>query len=75
LIDSHLLTFIVTAIFFAGNAWLALKLVRKQSDETLKQLNGLGAGTRRRERNLILALMVITERREDREVLADFFRE
>lgn len=73
--DSHLLTWIVGVIFAAGGAWVLLKQVRKQADETRRELNGLGASMRKKERNMLLALMVICEKKEDRVLLANYLKE
>jgi hypothetical protein len=61
-------TWIITLIFAAGGAWAMFR-------QTRKDLNGIGARTRRFEKNLLLALMVTTEKREDRELLARFLKD
>jgi hypothetical protein len=59
---------IVGLIFAAGVAWSALK-------QTKKDVNGVGARQRKFEKNCLLALLVISEKREDRELLAQFLKE
>lgn len=55
-------------IFGAGVAWA--KFLRLHRD-----LNGLGRGYRRDRWNFMLAVMAMTEKREDRELLANFLRD
>lgn len=59
---------LVSTIFAAGGAWVAFRQVRKD-------VNGIGKIQRRDRWNNMLGLMVITERREDRQRLADLMRE
>jgi hypothetical protein len=68
LISSQLITWCIGLIFGAGGAWAMFR-------QTRKDLNGIGARTRRFERNLLLYLMVTTEKREDRDKLAQFLKE
>lgn len=55
-------------VFGAGGAWAIFMRMRKD-------VNGIGAVQRRDRWNLILALMVIHEKREDRQRLADLLRQ
>lgn len=56
------------AIFGAGGAWAVFSRMQKD-------VNALGRGFRRDRSNLMLSLMVISDRREDREQLADLMRD
>lgn len=67
-IPAQILTWLVSAIFGAGVAWGAFSRMRKD-------VNGIGAATRRNHWNTLIALMVITEKREDRQRLADLLRQ
>ncbi|MGH9716392.1 MAG: hypothetical protein ACRD4R_06665 [Candidatus Acidiferrales bacterium] len=58
----------IGAIFGAGGAWAVFSRMQKD-------LNGLGRAVRRDRWNRMLADMVTTEKREDRERLAAMLRE
>lgn len=62
------LEWILGIVFAAGGAYF---FVRRQG----KDLNGIGARSRKFERNALLAFMVLAEKREDREYIAKLFRE
>jgi hypothetical protein len=71
-LPSQVLVWMVGVIFGAG-AWsmkneMSIRQMRKD-------LNGIGANVRRTNWNLLVALMVITEKREDRQRLADLLRQ
>lgn len=55
-------------IFGAGGAWAAFLRQRKD-------VNSLGRGYRRDRWNFMLAMMTMTDKREDRELLANFLRD
>jgi len=59
---------IVGVIFGAGGAWGAIQRTRKD-------LNGVGGRQRRFEKNVVLALMINAEKREDRMLLAQFLKD
>ena len=59
---------LVGAIFGAGSAWAALQRTRKD-------LNGVGGRQRRFEKNVVLALMINAQKREDRMLLAQFLKD
>jgi len=59
---------LVGVIFGAGGA---MAVLRRMS----RDLNGVGGRQRRFEKNLVLVLMVITEKREDRMFLAQFLKD
>ena len=63
-----LAVWVIGVIFGAGGAWAIFLRVRKD-------VNAIGAVQRRDRWNLMLALMVIHERREDRQRLADLLRQ
>jgi hypothetical protein len=67
-IPSQILIWLVGVIFGAGAAWGTFARMRKD-------MNGIGAATRRNNWNTLIALMVITEKREDRQCLADLLRQ
>lgn len=67
-IPLFLVTWATGMVFGAGGAWAIFLRMRKD-------LNGIGAVQRRDRWNLILALMVIHEKREDRQRLADLLRQ
>jgi hypothetical protein len=56
------------AIFGAGGAWAAFLRMKKD-------VNALGRIVRRDRWNLVLALMVMSDAREDRERLAELMRD
>lgn len=62
----------VSAIFGGG---VALGFSRARDAGTRKDLNAVGKIQRRDRWNLMLALMVTTEKRADRQRLADLMRE
>jgi hypothetical protein len=68
MIDSKLVIWIVSMIFGAGAAWGAFKTLRKD-------VNAIGQIQRRDRWNLMIAMLVITEKREDRQRLADLMRQ
>lgn len=59
--------FVAGIVFGAGGAWAVLQRMRRD-------LNGLGRAYRRDVGNLTLWLLTVTERREDRELLARLLR-
>jgi hypothetical protein len=63
---------LVGAIFGAGAyyARTEARIGRMQSD-----LNGIGAGRRRFEKNITLGLMVMTEDKGDREMMARYLKD
>jgi hypothetical protein len=67
-IFTWLLSTVIGLIFGAGGAWAVFQRMRKD-------LNGIGAVQRRDRWNSMLALMVIHEKREDRQRLADLLRQ
>lgn len=65
---TYLILWLAGAIFGAGGAWAAF--VRMKKD-----VNALGRIVRRDRWNLVLALMVTSDSRENRERLAELMRE
>jgi hypothetical protein len=63
-----LVVWIIGAIFGAGGAWAVFQRMRKD-------VNGIGAVQRRDRWNSMLATMVVTEEREDRQRWADLMRQ
>ena len=63
-----LIPWLIGAIFGAGGAYALLR-------QTRKALNGVSARQRRSQWNTMLAIMVIIEKREDRALLAQFWKE
>jgi hypothetical protein len=59
---------VIGVVFGAGGA---LAVLRRMG----RDLNGVGGRQRRFEKNLVLVLMVITEKREDRMFLAQFLKD
>ena len=62
----------VSAIFGAGVAW---GMMRTQAAAMRKDVNALGAIVRRDRWNLMMALFVTLEKRDDRQRLADLMRQ
>ena len=71
-VPAQLAVGIVSAIFGAGVAW---GIVRSQGAQDRRDLNAIGATMRRYHHNMLIALMVITQDREDRQRLADLLRQ
>jgi hypothetical protein len=67
-VPQQLLIWIIGVIFGAGIAYGAMQRMKKD-------LNGVGGRQRRFEKNLVLVMMVITEKREDRMFLAQFLKD
>jgi hypothetical protein len=67
-IPAEAISSIAGAIFALGVAWAVLR-------QTRRDLNGLGRRTKRVDTNLILWLLVVTEKREDRALLVELLRE
>ena len=59
---------LIGVIFGAGAAWGAVQRTRKD-------LNGVGGRQRRFEKNVVLALLINAEKREDRMLLAQFLKD
>jgi hypothetical protein len=62
------LSFVLGLVFGAGMLFAMIKEMRRD-------LNGLGGRAQRFERNTILVLMTVTDKREDRELLATMLRQ
>lgn len=71
-ISPEVLVPIITVIFGAGGILAAL---RSKVDQSRKDINAIGMNTRRERWNKMLWEMVVTEKREDRQRLADLMRE
>lgn len=67
-IPANAVIWIVGVIFGAGATWGLLK-------QTRKDLNGIGGRQRRFEKNIVLALLINAEKREDRMLLAQFLKD
>jgi hypothetical protein len=65
---STAIIWLIGVIFGAGGA---MAVLRRMS----RDLNGVGRQQRRFEKNLVLVLLVITEKREDRMFLAQFLKD
>jgi hypothetical protein len=59
---------LIGAVFAAGALYARISQMRKD-------INGIGAGRRRFEKNFTLVLMVMTESKEDREMLARYLKD
>jgi hypothetical protein len=59
---------LVALIFSAGGFYFGVKQMRKD-------LNGVSARKRKMAKNFLLILMVISEKREDRLLIASFMKE
>ena len=66
--DLAVLIWIVGIVFGAGIAYAAIGQLRKD-------LNAIGGKQRRFEKNVVLVLMAITDKREDRIYLAQFLKD
>jgi hypothetical protein len=64
----HALVWIIGVVFGSGVAYAGLRQVRKD-------LNAIGGKQRRLEKNLVLVLLAITEKREDRIYIAQFLKD
>lgn len=71
-LSPQLLTAAVGAIFGAGTVW---GISRAHEAATRRDVNAIGGIVRRDRWNMMIALMVILERREDRQRLADLLRQ
>jgi len=67
-IPEQLIIWVVGVVFGAGGAWAMVR-------QTRKDVNAIGAIMRRDRWNLLIALMVTLEKREDRQRLADLMRQ
>jgi len=67
-IPTSALIWIVGLIFVAGSLFANLKTLRKD-------VNGIGNSVRRQQWNLLIALLVITDSRDDRQRIADLLRQ
>jgi hypothetical protein len=59
---------VLGAIFAAGAFYARVSQMRKD-------INGIGGKSRRFEKNMTLVLMVMTERKEDREMIARYLKD
>jgi hypothetical protein len=59
---------LVALIFSAGGFYFGVRRMRKD-------LNGVGGRQRKMDRNFVLILMVICNKREDRELIATLMKE
>jgi hypothetical protein len=76
-ISPELLVFLTTVIFFAGVGWGALLRLQRdvKSKAERSDLNNIGAMLRRDRWNIMIALMLVTDSRDDRQRLADLLRQ
>lgn len=66
--NAQIITWFIGVIFGAGSAFAIFRRMGRD-------LNGVGGRQRRFEKNLVLVLMVITEKREARMFLAQFLKD
>ena len=59
---------LIGAVFAAGAVYARIGQMRKD-------INGIGLGRRRFEKNVTLVLMVFLEKKEDREMLARYLKD
>jgi hypothetical protein len=67
-VSAQIITWLIGVIFGAGGAYVTLRRMGRD-------LNGVGGRQRRFEKNLVLVLMVVTDKREDRMFLAQFLKD
>ena len=66
---------IISALSFASGVIFSAGILFARIMRISKDVNGLGGRSGRFERNMVLTLMVIHERRDDRELLAKMLRQ
>ena len=66
---------IISALSFASGVIFSAGILFARIMRISKDVNGLGGRSGRFERNIVLTLMVIHERRDDRELLAKMLRQ
>lgn len=76
-VSPELLVLLITVIFFAGIGWGALLRLQRdvKSKAERSDLNNIGAILRRDRWNMMIALMLVIDSREDRQRLADLMRQ
>jgi hypothetical protein len=66
---------VISALSFASGVIFSAGILFARIMRISKDVNGLGGRSGRFERNLVLTLMVLTEKREDRQFLAEMLRQ
>jgi hypothetical protein len=59
---------IASFIFTGGGLYTEFRRLRRD-------VNGMGNGARKRDRNMLLALLIISEKRDDRETIARYLKD
>jgi len=66
---------VISALSFASGVIFSAGILFARIMRISKDVNGLGGRSGRFERNMVLTLMVISEKRDDRELLAKMLRQ
>jgi hypothetical protein len=66
---------VISALSFASGVIFSAGILFARIMRISKDVNGLGGRSGRFERNMVLTLMVVLEKREDRQVLAEMLRQ
>ena len=61
--------------FNAGMFYMVVRQMRREAADLRRDVNGVGGRVRRLEKNGLIALLIVLEKREDREVVGNLSRE